>query len=475
MVNKMDLDELSIKQIVNDIRKGTLSAAELTQFYLDKIASKDQAINSFLYVDSERALKRAREIDNQKDKEGKLIGVPVGIKDNMNVFGLEATAGSKILKGYNALYDATVINKIKTEGGIIIGKTNLDEFAMGSSTENSAFTLTKNPLNVSYVPGGSSGGSAAAVAAHFVPAALGSDTGGSVRQPAAFCGVVGLKPTYGRVSRYGLIAFGSSLDVIGPLTRTVEDSAIMLNTIAGFDEHDETTVNIESEDFASHLNDGVKGMKIGLISEIMDFKVQTEIIDSLKEACNKLEKLGAEIVEISTPHLKYALPTYYIVAPSEASANLARFDGVRYGLEGEGDNLKDFYESTRTKGFGTEVKRRILIGTFALSSGFYDAYYLKAAKVRRIITDDFEHAFENVSAIILPTTPTTPFKFGEKKSPLDMYMSDIFTIPVNLAGLPAISIPFGEDSNGFSVGMQLIGKWFEEATLFKVAYALENF
>ncbi|MGC9124725.1 MAG: Asp-tRNA(Asn)/Glu-tRNA(Gln) amidotransferase subunit GatA [Caldisericaceae bacterium] len=470
----MDLDRLSISEIANNIKSGDLSATEIVQFYLDRIASKDSSISSFLYVDYEGALKRAQEIDNQTQKEGKLLGVPVGIKDNMNVIGLEATAGSRILKGYKALYDATVISKIKSEGGIIIGKTNLDEFAMGSSTENSAFMSTKNPLDVSYVPGGSSGGSAAAVAAGFVPVALGSDTGGSVRQPAAFCGVVGLKPTYGRVSRYGLIAFGSSLDVIGPLTRTVKDSALMLSVIAGFDKNDETTVNTGIGDYTSHISEGVKGMKIGLIKEIMDFKIDSSVVESLKEACRKLETLGAQIVEISIPHLKYALPTYYIVAPSEASANLARFDGVRYGFEGEGDSIKDFYENTRTRGFGTEVKRRILIGTFALSSGFYDAYYLKAAKVRRVINNDFERAFENVSTIILPTTPTTPFKFGEKKSPLDMYMSDIFTIPVNLAGVPAISVPFGKDDKGFSIGIQLIGKWFDEETLLRVGFALEN-
>jgi aspartyl-tRNA(Asn)/glutamyl-tRNA(Gln) amidotransferase subunit A len=471
----MDIDKLSIKNLINAIQAGELSAENVVLYYLNKISENDKSINAFLYVDYERALERAKELDAVKKKSGTLFGIPVAVKDNMNVAGLKSTAGSKILEGYTSPYDATVVKRIKDEGGIIIGKTNLDEFAMGSSTENSAYVNTKNPINTQYVPGGSSGGSAASVAAGFSPAALGSDTGGSVRQPAAFCGVVGMKPTYGRVSRYGLIAFGSSLDVIGPLTRTVEDSAVMMNVIAGFDVHDETTVNIEKEDFTAHLNEGAKGMKIGLIKEIMDFNVQSEIIDSLKEACLKLERLGAEILEISLPYLKYALPTYYIVAPSEASANLARFDGVRYGLEGCGDNLKDFYEDTRTKGFGSEVKRRILIGTFALSAGFYDAYYLKAAKVRRIITDSFERAFERVSAIILPTTPTTSFKFGEKKSPLEMYMNDIFTIPVNLAGLPAISVPFGKDSTGLPIGMQFIGKWFEEPALFRVAYTLENF
>ncbi len=471
----MEIGDLTIKDIASRVKRNEISANEVAKFYIEQIHMKDPLINAFLYVDEDGVIKRAKELDNLKNKKGLLFGVPIAIKDNMNVKGLQATAGSKILRGYIAPYDATVVQKIKDEGGIIIGKTNLDEFAMGSSTENSAFFPTRNPLNVEYVPGGSSGGSASAVSAGLSKAGLGSDTGGSVRQPAAFCGVVGMKPTYGRVSRYGLIAFGSSLDVIGPLTKTVEDSAVMLNVIAGFDAKDETTAKVEKEDFTDSLGKEIRGLKVGVIKEIADFNVQSEIMQSLKVSYSKLEQLGAEIIEVSLPHLKYALPTYYIVAPSEASANLARFDGVRYGLEGEGENIKEFYEDSRTKGFGSEVKRRILIGTFALSAGYYDAYYVKAAKVRRAIERDFESAFSKVSSIILPTTPTTPFKFGEKKSPLDMYMSDIFTIPVSLAGLPAISVPIGKDNKGFRVGIQLIAKWFDEATLLRVAYALENY
>lgn len=468
----MDITKLSAKEIAEFTRSKKLSVREIISAFLDKIRGTDNSINAFLSVFEESALKVAGELDERKEKKGLLYGVPVAVKDNINVFGFETTAGSKILKGYISPYDATVIRKIKENGGIIIGKTNPDEFAMGSSTENSAFFPTKNPINTEYVPGGSSGGSAASVSACQVPVALGSDTGGSIRQPAAFCNVVGLKPTYGRVSRYGLIAFASSLDVIGPLSKTVEDAALMLRVISGFDENDETTADVEVPDFVSLLEDGVKGAKIGVIKDIKDFEVQSEVMDALNNSISKLEKLGAIIREVSIPHLKYSLPTYYIIAPSEASANLSRYDGVRFGLEGEGENLKEFYQDTRTKGFGSEVKRRILIGTFALSEGYYDAYYLKASKVRRLVEMDFENAFKEVDCLILPTTPTLPFKFGAKKSPLEMYMSDIFTIPVNLAGLPAISVPFGIEHGGFRAGIQFIGKWFDELHLLQFANAL---
>ena len=470
----MEITELTVKEIVEKIKKKEIGVKETVLAYLKNIEDKDNNIKAFLSINNEEALIKAEELDKENEKNGQIFGIPVAIKDNINVYGTETTAGSKILKGYISPYDATVVKKIKEQNGIVIGKTNCDEFAMGSSTENSAFFNTKNPLNTDYVPGGSSGGSAASVAANEAAAAFGSDTGGSIREPAGFCGIVGLKPTYGRVSRYGLIAFGSSLDVIGPLAKNVEDAAILTNVIAGFDRKDETTANLPVENYTDFLKRGVKGKKLGVIKEINDFKIQDEVSITLKEAINKLEVQGCEIEEVSIPHLKYALPTYYLIAPSEASSNLSRFDGVRYGLEGIGDNLRDFYEDTRTKGFGREVKRRILIGTFALSEGYFDEYYLKASKVRRLIAMDFEKAFEKVDALILPTTATTAFKFNEKKNPLEMYMSDIFTIPMNLAGIPAISIPFGKDNKGLPIGIQIAGKWFEEGEIFQISYALEQ-
>lgn len=470
----MEITELTVKEIVEKIKKKEIGVKETVLAYLKNIEDKDNNIKAFLSINNEEALIKAEELDKENEKNGQIFGIPVAIKDNINVYGTETTAGSKILKGYISPYDATVVKKIKEQNGITIGKTNCDEFAMGSSTENSAFFNTKNPVNTDYVPGGSSGGSAASVAANEAAAAFGSDTGGSIREPAGFCGIVGLKPTYGRVSRYGLIAFGSSLDVIGPLAKNVEDAAILTNVIAGFDHKDETTANLPVENYTDFLKRSVKGKKIGVIKEISDFKIQREVSITLKEAINKLEIQGCEIEEVSIPHLKYALPTYYLVAPSEASSNLSRFDGVRYGLQGCGNNLRDFYEDTRTKGFGREVKRRILIGTFALSEGYFDEYYLKASKVRRLIAMDFEKAFEKVDALILPTTATTAFKFNEKKNPLEMYMSDIFTIPMNLAGIPAISIPFGKDNKGLPIGIQIVGKWFEEGEIFQISYALEQ-
>ena len=470
----MDITELSISQLVKNIKSGEISVKEVMKSYIENINKKESKIKAFIHLDIDNALKKAEELDRMREKNGVLFGVPFAVKDNINVLNTETTAGSKILKGYISPYDATAVEKVKKENAIIIGKTNMDEFAMGSSTENSAFFPTHNPVNVEYVPGGSSGGSAAAVKSKEVLAALGSDTGGSVREPASFCGIVGLKPTYGLVSRYGLIAFSSSLDQIGPLARNVEDAAVLLNVIAGFDSRDETSVNIEKKDYTALLGKEIKGKKIGIIKEVTDFDVQQEIKSTLNKTVDTLNKLQAEVIEVSIPHLKYALPVYYIIAPSEASANLARFDGVRYGLVREGNNLKETYQLTRTEGFGEEVKRRILIGTFALSSGYYDAYYLKASKVRRIIANEFENAFKKVDALLLPTTATTAFKIGEKKSPLEMYATDIFTIPVNLAGLPAISIPSGNDKKGLPIGMQLIGKWFKEEELLQIAYSIEN-
>lgn len=468
----MNLDEISIGKLSTCIKSGEIKSEEVVSYFLENIHRTEPTVKAFISLFEDEAIRVARQLDGRKQKSGKLFGVPVAVKDNMNVEGFESTAGSQILKGYVSPYDATVVRKLKEENAIIVGKTNLDEFAMGSSTENSAFFKTRNPVDPERVPGGSSGGSAAAVSARMVAAALGSDTGGSIRQPAAFCNTVGLKPTYGRVSRYGLIAFGSSLDCIGPITRTVEDAALMLEVIAGFDHHDETTVDIEVDSYTSFLQRGIEKARFGVIKEIQDFEISPEILTALKEACEKILKLGGEIEEISIPHLKYSLPVYYLIAPSEASANLARFDGVRYGFEAEAESLKEFYSSVRTRGFGDEVKRRILIGTFALSEGYYDAYYLKASKVRRLIEKEFEASFEKVDCILLPTTPTLPFRFGERKSPLEMYVSDIFTIPVSLVGLPAISIPFGQKASGFIPGIQLVGKWFEESRLLQYANAL---
>lgn len=470
----MTITSLPISSLINKLKNKEITAREVIENYAKNIYEKEKNIKAFINLDIEKALKRAGELDKMDEKKGLLFGVPVAVKDNMNVKNCETTAGSQILKGYISPYNATVVKKLKEENAIIIGKTNMDEFAMGSSNENSSFFPTHNPVNYDYVPGGSSGGSAASVKSEEVLVALGSDTGGSVREPAAFCGVVGLKPTYGLVSRYGLIAFSSSLDQIGPLTRNVKDCAIMLNAIAGFDPHDETSVNIKKKDYTNLLGKEIKGKRIGIIKEVMEFNIQDEIKEELKKTINTLVKLGVTITEISIAHLKYALPAYYIVAPSEASSNLSRFDGVRYGLTVQGKNLTSTYELTRTEGFGEEVKRRILIGTFALSAGYYDAYYLKASKVRKILANEFEKAFETVDTLLLPTTATTAFKLGEKKSPLEMYMSDIFTIPVNLAGLPAISVPHGSDKNGLPIGMQLIGSWFKEKELLQIAYAVEN-
>jgi aspartyl-tRNA(Asn)/glutamyl-tRNA(Gln) amidotransferase subunit A len=470
----MDILNKSITEITHAIQKGEISVKEIAEQTINRIKEKEPQIKAFVHIDFDKIMQDAEALDKKSEKSGALFGVPVAIKDNMNMKNTETTAGSKILKGYISPYDATVVSKLKSAGALIVGKTNMDEFAMGSSTENSAFFKTHNPVNPEYVPGGSSGGSAAAVKANEVVASLGSDTGGSIREPAAFCGVVGLKPTYGRVSRYGLIAFASSLDQIGPFGRTVKDTGTMLNVIAGFDDRDETSVEITESNFNELIGKSIKGKKIGIIKEVKDFALQEEVKENFETLISKAKELGATVQEISIPHLKYALPVYYIIAPAEASANLSRFDGVRYGMIVEGKNLRETYEKTRTEGFGTEVKRRILIGTFTLSAGYYDAYYLKASKVRRLIEQDFEKAFESVDTLFLPTTARTAFKIGEITNPLEMYMNDIFTIPVNLAGLPAISLPTGKDKKGLPIGMQFVGKWFAEKELLQIAYAFEQ-
>lgn len=459
---------MKINQAHKLLIEKEVSAVELCKRYLEKIKKFDKKIKSFLTLTEDLALSQAKKIDEmilQKRKIPILAGICCSIKDNILVKNVKCTAGSKILENYVAPYDATVVKKLKEAGAVILGKTNLDEFAMGSSTENSAFFETKNPIDLERVPGGSSGGSAAAVAADFCIFSLGSDTGGSVRQPASFCGVVGLKPTYGSVSRYGLIAFASSLDQIGPITKCAEDAEIVFNVISGKDEFDSTSVKTQFNYLSKPLKDLIAGVPKEYFVEGIDPGVEIVI----KKAIKKYEGLGLKIEEISLPHTEYALPAYYIIAPSEASANLARYDAIRYGVKKEARNLIEHYFKARGKYFGDEVKRRIMLGTFSLSAGYYEAYYLRAQKVRQKIFEDFKKAFEKVDIIFTPVSPTPAFKIGEKISdPLKMYLSDIFTVSVNLAGLPAISIPVGKVKN-LPVGLQIIGRPFEEKTIFKVA------
>jgi len=464
----MELKDFTIGQIQEGLKKKEFSAVELTEYYLDEIEKKDKDISAFLTVVRDSALSQAEETD-EKIAENQdldiLSGVPCAIKDNILVDGIKCTAGSKILEKYVAPYSATVVKKLKGKGAVILGKTNLDEFAMGSSTENSAFFTTKNPNDLNRVPGGSSGGSAAAVAGDMCNFALGSDTGGSIRQPASFCGVVGLKPTYGAVSRYGLMAFASSLDQIGPLAKTIEDCKKVFSVIKGKDKMDSTS--IESKEGDSDFE--IKNLKIGVPKEYFIKGMDPEVEKAVREAIKKYEGMGGKIEEITLPHTEYALACYYIIAPSEASANLARYDGIKYGYSDlQGKSLLDVYLQSRESGFGAEVRRRIMLGTYTLSSGYYDAYYLRAQKVRTLIKRDFEKAFQKVDAIFTPVSPTPAFKMGEKiEDPLAMYLSDIFTVSVNLAGLPAVSLPVGEAS-GLPVGLQIIGKPFEEDKILSI-------
>lgn len=477
----MFLDDFTIKKIQEGLTRKKFSALELTKAYLEKIRKEDKKIRAFLTISEDLAYSQAKKIDEMiftGRKLPPLAGVPCAIKDNILVEGIRCTAGSKILENYIAPYDATVVKKLKEAGAIILGKTNLDEFAMGSSTENSAFFPTKNPLDLKRVPGGSSGGSAAAVAANLSVFALGSDTGGSVRQPAAFCGVVGLKPTYGAVSRYGLIAFASSLDQVGPIAKTVEDCEIVFEVIKGKDDLDSTSINPEFE--VQNFNLQIQNLTLGIPKEYFIEGMDKEVEKIVKEAIRKYEKMGAKIEEISLPHTQYALACYYIIAPSEASANLARYDGIKYGFseaknpKSKAKNLLQVYLQTRAKGFGSEVQRRIMLGTYALSAGYYEAYYLRAMKVRRLIKEDFEKAWEKVDFIVTPTAPTPAFKLGEKiTDPLAMYLSDIFTVPASLAGLPAISLPCGRIDN-LPVGLQIIGKPFQEKKIIALAKLYES-
>ncbi|WP_404447500.1 Asp-tRNA(Asn)/Glu-tRNA(Gln) amidotransferase subunit GatA [Sutcliffiella horikoshii] len=474
----MSLFDKKLSELHSLLHKKEISVSDLVDTSYKRINEVDDKVQAFLTLDEENARKYAKVLDQalglEKD-HGLLFGLPIGVKDNIVTKGIRTTAASKILGDFNPIYNATVVEKLNQAEAVTIGKINMDEFAMGSSNENSAFAATKNPWDLEHVPGGSSGGSAAAVAAGEVFFSLGSDTGGSIRQPAAFCGVVGLKPTYGRVSRYGLIAFASSLDQIGPITRTVEDNAYLLQAISGIDPMDSTSANADVPDFLSSLTGDIKGLKIGVPKEYLAEGVSEEVRQSVKDALKVLEGLGATWDEVSLPHSQYALATYYLLSSSEASANLARFDGVRYGYRTDNaKNLIDMYKQTRSEGFGPEVKRRIMLGTYALSAGHYDAYYVKAQKVRTLIKQDFENVFEKYDVIIGPTTPTPAFKVGENmKDPLTMYANDILTIPVNLAGVPGISVPAGF-VDGLPVGLQIIGNHFDESTIYRVAHAFEQ-
>ncbi|MEQ8674082.1 MAG: Asp-tRNA(Asn)/Glu-tRNA(Gln) amidotransferase subunit GatA [Aggregatilineales bacterium] len=471
------LIDLTISEALAKLNAGEISSVELTQAHLNQIDRLDDQIKAFITVTPERALAQAEAADqaraNGDDKP--LLGIPLAIKDVLSTKGVETTCASKILKGYVPIFDATCVARLYDAGMIMLGKLNMDEFAMGSSTENSGFFVTRNPWDLERVPGGSSGGSGAAVAAGMAMGTLGTDTGGSIRLPGAFCGVTALKPSYGRVSRYGLIAYGSSLDQPGPLTRTVEDTARILGVIAGHDPLDSTSMQIDVPDYVAGLTGNIKGMKVGIPKEYFVEGMHPDVEAAVKTAIAQLESLGAETVEVSLPHTEYSLPVYYMIATSEASSNLARFDGIRYGAKIEGDDMWDTYRKTRGQGFGDEVKRRILMGTYALSAGYYDAFYGKATQVRTLIKQDFDKAFEKVDVLVAPTSPTTAFKIGENTSdPLQMYLADVLTISANLAGICGINVNCGMDSQNLPIGLQLFAKPFDEATLLRAADAYQR-
>ena len=475
----MNITELTVHELQEKIKNKELTVTEITNAYIDRINEKEKDVNAFITLLTDDASKKAKEIEekiNNGEINSDLAGIPIGIKDNICTKGVRTTCASKMLENFISPYNATIAQKLDDAGLINLGKMNMDEFAMGSSTENSAFAKTKNPWNLNTVPGGSSGGSAAAVAADLVPWALGSDTGGSIRQPASLCGVVGLKPTYGLVSRYGLVAFASSFDQIGPITKDVKDCAILLNLLAGHDEKDTTSVDMPKIDYVSKLNNNVKGLKIGVPKEFIGEGINEEVKSVFKKSIEKYKELGAEIVEFSLDIAKYCLAAYYIIACAEASSNLGRFDGIRYGHRTKNyDNLEELFVNSRSEGFGPEVKRRIILGTYVLSSGYYDAYYKKAQKVRTLIKNEFDKAFEKFDVILTPTSPTVAFESGTKSNnPLEMYLADICTVSINVAGIPAISIPCGVDSNGMPIGMQLIGNRFSESTILNAAYTFEQ-
>lgn len=472
----MTVFERTSAQLQESLKSGELTIADLTKEAFDRIEKLDGDVQAFLALNKEQATAKAAELDQVPFEErGPLFGMPIGVKDNIVTEGLETTCASKILEGFMPIYDATIVKKLRDAGMITVGKLNMDEFAMGSSNENSAYKTTKNPWNLSHVPGGSSGASAAAVAAGEVPFSLGSDTGGSIRQPAAYCGVVGMKPTYGRVSRFGLVAFASSLDQIGPITRNVKDNALLLEAISGVDEMDSTSADVPVPNYANALDGNINGLKIAVPKEFLGEGVGEAAKQSVLDALEVLKGLGATVEEVSLPHSKYALAAYYILSSSEASSNLSRFDGIRYGYRSENaKNLLELYKQSRAEGFGDEVKRRIMLGTYSLSAGTYDAYYKKAQQARTLIKADYDKVFENYDVIIGPTAPTPAFAIGANiDDPMTMYANDILTIPINLAGVPAISVPCGFE-NGLPLGLQIIGKHFDEETLYRVAYAYEQ-
>jgi len=474
----MSVDSMTVHEALCSLDRREYTSEELVGAMIKMIADRDSELNAYLTVDSEDALDQARAADKARGRggTGKLLGVPVAVKDVLNVRGQPCTCASRILEGYVSPYDATAVARLRAEGAVLLGRTNMDEFAMGSTTENSAYKITRNPWNRECVPGGSSGGSAAAVAGGEALAALGTDTGGSIRQPAAFCGCVGLKPSYGRVSRYGLTAYASSLDQIGPIAKNVRDAALLIEVISGRDEMDSTSVDLPVPDFALSLKEDLRGMRLGLPREYFVEGINAEIRKIVLNAVEQCRELGAEVVDISLPHTEFAVAAYYIIATAEASANLARFDGVRYGLRAGGaQNLMDMYDETRARGFGDEVKRRIILGTYVLSSGYYDAYYLSAQKVRTLIRGDFEEAFEHCDALVTPVSPTVAYRIGEKTGdPLQMYLEDIFTVTANLAGICGLSVPCGLTSGGLPVGLQILGPGFKEENVLSVGYAYEK-
>jgi len=469
-----NITEQTLSEIISNIKSKKLSSAEVTKAFIER-SEKSKNLNVYITENFTSAINQAKKFDENPNYELKLPGIPIAVKDLFCTNGVKTTAGSKILNNFIPTYESTVTQNIWSQGGILLGKLNCDEFAMGSSNETSFFGNVQNPIGENLVPGGSSGGSSSAVAAHLTPVTIGTDTGGSIRQPASFTGTVGLKPTYGSCSRYGIVAFASSLDQAGPMSNNVKDTAILLEVISSFDKKDSTSIDFKRNKYSEELTKNIKGKKIGIPKEYRVEGMPEEIENLWKKGIDHAKECGAEVIDISLPHTNYALPTYYIVAPAEASSNLARYDGVKYGFRSPGENLIDMYEKTRSEGFGEEVKRRIMIGTYVLSSGYYDAYYLKAQKVRQLIKKDFDEAYNKVDAILTPSTPSSAFKMGEKKDdPVSMYLNDIFTVPVNLAGLPGISIPAGLDKKGYPLGLQIIGKPFDEQSILNIAYSMEE-
>jgi len=469
-----DITSQSLFSLVNKIKEKKLSSEEITKAFIER-SEKSKELNAYIFEDFSQTINKAKKFDEKPNLDLKLPGIPIAIKDLFCTKDVKTTAGSKILENFIPTYESTVTQNIWNEGAILLGKLNCDEFAMGSSNETSFYGNVQNPIDKGLVPGGSSGGSAAALSAQLTPVTIGTDTGGSIRQPASFTGTVGLKPTYGSCSRYGIVAFASSLDQAGPMAQNVEDCALLQEIMSSYDSKDSTSIDFKRNQYSKELTKDVKGKKIGIPKEYRVEGMPKDIEDLWQKGIQYAKDCGAQIIDISLPHTSYALPTYYIVAPAEASSNLARYDGVKYGFRAKGENLIDMYEKTRSEGFGDEVKRRVLIGTYVLSSGYYDAYYLKAQKIRKLIKNDFDEAYKKVDAILTPSTPSSAFKIGEKKDdPVSMYLNDIFTVPVNLAGLPAISIPAGHDTSGYPLGLQIIGKAFKEQEILNLAYAMEE-